>query len=82
MTASSSPASVGLRAGIIILVLGTASIHLTLNFPDPVFILNGLGYLALLAALYLPFRRRWRAVGTPCGGRWSGSRRSPFSCGS
>jgi hypothetical protein len=43
-----------LRAGIVVLTLGTAFIHLQLNFPDPVFILNGLGYLALLAALYVP----------------------------
>lgn len=43
-----------LRAGIVVLTLGTALIHLQLNFPDPVFILNGLGYLALLAALYAP----------------------------
>ena len=43
-----------LRAGIVVLTLGTAAIHLQLNFPDPVFILNGLGYLALLAALYVP----------------------------
>jgi len=43
-----------LRAGIVVLTLGTAAIHLQLNFPDPVFILNGMGYLALLAALYVP----------------------------
>ncbi len=43
-----------LRASIVVLTLGTAFIHLQLNFPDPVFILNGLGYLALLAALYVP----------------------------
>jgi hypothetical protein len=43
-----------LRTGIIVLTLGTALIHLQLNFPDPVFILNGLGYLTLLAALFLP----------------------------
>ena len=43
-----------LQIGIIMLTLGTALIHLQLNFPDAVFILNGLGYLALLAALYLP----------------------------
>ena len=43
-----------LRAGIILLTLATALIHLQLAFPDPMFILNGLGYLALLAALYLP----------------------------
>lgn len=60
-----------LRAGIVVLTLGTAFIHLQLNFPDPVFILNGLGYLALLAALYVPVPQlaryrsavRWVLVG-------------------
>ena len=60
-----------LRAGIILLTLATALIHLQLAFPDPVFILNGLGYLALLAALYLPvaplarYRNivRWALIG-------------------
>ena len=68
MTASTDAA---LRAGIIALTLATAFIHLQLAFPDPVFILNGLGYLALLAALYLPASRlaryriavRWVLVG-------------------
>jgi hypothetical protein len=46
-----------LRLAIIALTLATAGIHLSLNFPDPVFILNGLGYLGLLGALYLPVRR-------------------------
>lgn len=71
MTASSTSTSVALRIGIAILALGTALIHLQLNFPDPVFILNGLGYLGLLATLYLPIpqldhRRnavRWAMVG-------------------
>ncbi|MEJ7631651.1 MAG: hypothetical protein WKF28_04040 [Rubrobacteraceae bacterium] len=44
-------ADAGLRAGIILLTGATALIHLQLNFPDPVFMLNGLGYLGLLAAL-------------------------------
>ena len=43
-----------LSIGIALLTLATAAIHLQLNFPDPIFILNGLGYLALLGALYLP----------------------------
>lgn len=43
----------GLQMGVILLTLATAAIHLTLNFPDAIFILNGLGYVALLAALYL-----------------------------
>jgi hypothetical protein len=62
--------------GIISLTLITAIIHLViLNVRmgriDPPFILNGLGYLALLAALYLPLpiakdnRRlvRWLFIG-------------------
>jgi hypothetical protein len=53
-----------LRIVIAVLTLGTALIHLQLNFPDPVFILNGLGYLTLLAALYLPIPQiaRYRDV--------------------
>ena len=39
---------------IILLAIATALVHFTLLFPDPVFILNGLGYLVLVAALYLP----------------------------
>lgn len=43
-----------LIAGIALLTLATALIHGTLNFPDPVFILNGLGYLTLLIAYVAP----------------------------
>jgi hypothetical protein len=43
-----------LQIGILLLGLATAIIHLTLVFPSPMFILNGLGYLALLAAYFLP----------------------------
>lgn len=43
-----------LQIGIVVLTLATAIIHFTLVFPSPMFILNGLGYLALLAALFLP----------------------------
>ncbi len=39
---------------IIGLTVATAIIHISLAFPDTFFILNGLGYLALLGALYLP----------------------------
>jgi hypothetical protein len=46
-----------LRIGIVVLTLATALIHLQLNFPDPIFILNGLGYITLLAALYIPIPR-------------------------
>ena len=54
MTAARSSENGALRAGIVLLTVGTAVIHLQLNFPDPVFILNGLGYLGLLAALLAP----------------------------
>lgn len=40
-----------LRLGIVLLTLGTAITHLLLNFPDPIFIANCVGYLLLLAAL-------------------------------
>lgn len=71
MSPSNTPTGSVIRAGVVLLTLGTAIIHLQLNFPDVVFILNGLGYLALLAALYLPlpqldgYRRlaRWGLVG-------------------
>ena len=43
-----------LQIGIIILTLATALIHFSLLFPDLLFILNGLGYLTLLALYFLP----------------------------
>lgn len=72
MTSTSTSTNVVLRVGIVALILGTAFIHLSLNFPDPVFILNDLGYLALLAALFLPIERiaRYRNVA-----RWDKKRR-------
>ncbi len=41
---------------IVILTVFTAGVHiwLGLTFPDNVFLLNGLGYLALTALLFLP----------------------------
>jgi hypothetical protein len=54
MPSSGTPTNVVLRVGIVALTLGTALIHLSLNFPDLGFMLNGLGYLTLLAALCLP----------------------------
>src|SRR5215210_5018684 len=60
------------RLGIILLTVGTAVIHLYLGLQGfPLFILNGLGYLGLLAALTLPIPRiseyrnltRWVLVG-------------------
>lgn len=60
-----------IRAGIIVLTVATALTHISLLFPDPVFMMNGLGYLALLGALYLPipllrpYRRQicWLLIG-------------------
>jgi hypothetical protein len=59
------------RGAIIVLALGTALTHISLLFPDPVFILNGLGYIGLVAALYAPFalldpwrtQIRWALIG-------------------
>lgn len=43
-----------IKTGIILITLTTAAIHISLLFPDVLFILNGLGYLGLLAAYTLP----------------------------
>ena len=43
-----------LRVCIGLLTAVTAAIHLSLLFPDPVFILNAVGYVALLTTLYAP----------------------------
>jgi hypothetical protein len=61
---SRTPVGLGLGVGIFLLTLATAGIHLYLaltaftymglNFGVTLFILNGLGYLGLLAALQLP----------------------------
>ncbi len=45
---------VTLQIGILVLTLATAFIHFSLLFPDILFILNGLGYLTLLALYFLP----------------------------
>ena len=66
-----SAAGIAIRIGVVVLTLMAAVVHLSLLFPDPVFILNGIGYLALLAALYLPVARlvpyrravRWTLIG-------------------
>jgi hypothetical protein len=64
--------SVPIRLGIIVLTIATAIVHLYLGFQGlPLFVLNGLGYLVLLAALYLPVPQlvpyrnltRWVLVG-------------------
>src|SRR5574338_1092718 len=43
----------GKHYGIILFTLATAILHISL-FPDIMFTLNGLGYLALLGAYFLP----------------------------
>lgn len=43
----------GKHYGIILFTLATAILHIIL-FPDIMFTLNGIGYLALLAAYFLP----------------------------
>jgi hypothetical protein len=70
---SRSPAvTIGpLQIGIILLTLATAGIHLSLLFPDTLFILNAIGYVTLLLAYFLPipFLRqnhnliRWAFIG-------------------
>jgi hypothetical protein len=50
MSAMRSPADIAIRVGVVLLTLIAAAVHLSLLFPDPAFILNGLGYLTLLAA--------------------------------
>ena len=60
----------GKHYGIILFTLATAILHITL-FPDIMFTLNGLGYLGLLGAYFLPisfFQQRhnlvwWALVG-------------------
>jgi len=72
MSSTSVSAKDPLRIGLIVLTVGTALIHLYLGLQGfPLFILNGLGYLTLLAALTLPIPRiseyrnltRWVLVG-------------------
>ena len=54
----------GKQYGIVLLVVFTAILHLAAAFdkvlfpesPDPLFILNGLGYLGLLGAYFLPIK--------------------------
>lgn len=72
MDSTSASANDPIRIGVIVLTIGTALIHLYLGLQGfPLFILNGLGYLGLLAALTLPIPRisdyqnltRWVLVG-------------------
>lgn len=68
--AQQSPRIGPLQWTIILLALATALIHIYLALfaikpsPDIVFLLNGLGYMGLTAALYLPlgFLARWRSL--------------------
>src|SRR5215218_7146470 len=70
-TVTLSTAGIVIRIGVAVLTLMAAVVHLLLLFPNPVFILNGIGYLTLLAALYLPITRlvpyqravRWTLIG-------------------
>lgn len=56
-----SPSVIAVRAGVVVLTVSTALIHFWQAFlfliPDVLFILNGIGYLGLLGALYLPIPR-------------------------
>jgi hypothetical protein len=72
MESTSVSANGPLRIGVIVLTAGTATIHIYLGLQGfPLFVLNGLGYLGLLAALILPIPRisdyrsliRWVLVG-------------------
>src|SRR5919112_5856775 len=70
-TTPQSAADTAIRIGVVVLTLIAAIVHLSLLFPDPVFILNGIGYLTLLTAVYVPVPRlvphrrvlRWGLVG-------------------
>jgi hypothetical protein len=60
-----------LQIAIVLLTAATAVIHLALGIPNglTMFILNGIGYLGLVTALYLPQLRqfqgytRWALIG-------------------
>jgi hypothetical protein len=51
-----------IQIAIILLTVATAVIHLVLGIPNnlTMFILNGIGYLVLLVALYLPQLRAYQ----------------------
>jgi hypothetical protein len=51
-----------LQIGIILLTVATAIIHIFIAIPETIwmFYLNGIGYLVLVAALYLPQFQRQR----------------------
>jgi hypothetical protein len=72
MAAATSSAGT-LRIGVIVLAVATAAIHLYLGLTVglALFVLNGLGYLALVSALYAPIPQlasynnlvRWALIG-------------------
>jgi hypothetical protein len=53
-----------LQIGIILLTLVTAVIHLALGIPNSfmMFILNGIGYIVLVVALYLPQLQQYQGI--------------------
>lgn len=53
-----------IQIGIILLAVATAIIHIVLAVPETLlmFYLNGIGYLVLVAALYLPQFQRQRGL--------------------
>jgi len=57
-----------LQLAIMLVTLVIAGFHMALAFPNLLYILNGLGYLALLVVLYLP--TRWLFTGTRPLMRW------------
>ena len=70
MASSRTSAAVGVEVGIFLLALGTVYIHLYLglSFGNTLFVLNGIGYLGLLAALQLPIPHLARFRGAA---RWA-----------
>jgi hypothetical protein len=70
MAVSRTSAGVGLGVGVFLLTLATAAIHLYLglSFGNTLFVLNGLGYLGILAILQLPIPQLARFRGAA---RWA-----------
>ncbi|MGB9674049.1 MAG: hypothetical protein ACPL3P_07905 [Anaerolineales bacterium] len=42
------------KIAILILTIAIALIHISLRFPNPIYILNGIGYLIFLGAYFVP----------------------------
>jgi len=55
-----------IQIGIFLLTIATALVHFSLAVPDPIqnwmFVLNGLGYLTLLAAFFLPQLKQFHGL--------------------